>query len=365
MSLLDAYPRLGESDEIQRIRGKRCALHIEAARKAPSNIMLDLVAKFGVDVRDGSGKTPLFYAYTIDKMRMLIKNGANVNCLDIYGRNVLFYARDADMVKFLVDEAKIDADIIDDVGHYMSGTALHYAVYQDAPSEFITALARSIKNIDIYNPNGSHKPDGHGGLAPGCIYTPLCLARSARVVKILLDFGANPNRCCGFYDNMYPLRSPAAICSSEVVNLLIERGASVDGPVETSAVGQAPHAYAGYTSVLNTLLSKNILNQSDRAVPILFPVAGQTAVAVPRPQFPLGITQRPAKIQKTRASDQSHPPLCIVCMNAIPTVVYLPCRHMCVCEKCKVEHHPTPENPMQKCYICRADVVQSVQAIFP
>ena len=54
--------------------------------------------------------------------------------------------------------------------------------------------------------------------------------------------------------------------------------------------------------------------------------------------------------EKTRRDKAAEQKLCVVCMENQPTVVLMPCKHLCLCGECS--QSPT----MKKCPMCRKSI---------
>jgi len=74
----------------------------------------------------------------------------------------------------------------------------------------------------------------------------------------------------------------------------------------------------------------------------------------------MGLVRSTAKKKKGEEREQGKKFLCHVCATFAPTVLLLPCKHMCVCENCSGDITSTEDPSKKICPLCRAYIEQAI-----
>ncbi|KAK4418354.1 Ankyrin repeat domain-containing protein 55 [Sesamum alatum] len=227
--------------------GGRSALHVAAAA-GKTNVCEYLIEeiKLDVDVIDDRGRTPLHHAVLhrhVDIAEYLLSVGACSSACDKWTYTPLHYAAEIGDILLLV--------------MLMSGGASI-----DVESDYGTPLQRAIayRNKDAVEVLLDHEADAD--LAGREFFTPLLcsiFANSFDCLELLLKAGADPNIRGRGMNCMTPLGQAAADGATRMVDCLLKFGADPDA-IDDS--GLIPLEWAAF-------------NRHDEALSILFPVTTQ------------------------------------------------------------------------------------------
>lgn len=213
-------------------------LHLAASERNKKGLeKMRLLVKAGanIDVKNGDGNTPLLNACrydVIDNARFLLENGANQNTKNSDGTTPLFFAcnnENLDLIKLLVEHgAKVKIHTVDDkdiLFYLMSRVNLkdsktkinvHDALYEYAHQDN-TELMKTLIDAGV-DVNSEYKGES--------IIQGACLGGSLNAVKLLLKNGADINK----KDDNGETCLPSAIYSSnkELVSFLIKNGIDIN-----------------------------------------------------------------------------------------------------------------------------------------
>ena len=186
---------------------------------------------------DGFGTTPLMYAAyagTTDIMQALLDAGADVHAANRRSATALHWAiADAAKVKLLMmNGADVNAKTVE------GRTALHGAASLPAGAPVVAMLLEVGAEVDARSLVGQ---------------TPLFAAAGASVdnVRLLLDKGANPNAVS--QTGATPLMT---VRSSEIVSLLVARGADATARSKRGETALADAAGRGDAAAVKLLIEK-------------------------------------------------------------------------------------------------------------
>jgi ankyrin repeat protein len=186
---------------------------------------------------DGSGSTALMhgaYAGTVEIMHVLLEAGADVNASNRRNATALHWAlADPDKVKLLLMKgARIDAKTVD------GRTPLYSAVTLPAGTAVVKVLLEMGAEVDARTITGT---------------TPLfgAVIAGAENTRMLLDKGANPSAVS--QTGATPLMTTR---SSDVVSLLVARGADVKARSKRGETALADAAARGDIAAVRLLLDK-------------------------------------------------------------------------------------------------------------
>ena len=95
-----------------------------------------------MDIADNKGKTALFYACefgNLNSVKLLIKNGSDINKRDIFGKTILMYAVESEnqeLIKYLIEDIEVNINEKDDWGQnaifYATKISVaRYLIYRD------------------------------------------------------------------------------------------------------------------------------------------------------------------------------------------------------------------------------------------
>ena len=311
--------------------------------------------------------TPLHYAKSAMAVAQLVVAGAAVNATDTKGRTPLMTARNPAVVRALGANGAapdVGSSSPDGRGNETRGSPVLVAVRADADDDLLNALL-SVPGATPHRHQYSYR-GRYGGTG-----SPLACARSARVVKLLLAHGADPN------DKGRPLNSELAqndvevtrllldagadpnvgmslhsACNADVAQLLLDRGADPTVTCNGRAAKEIAK-YKGYPKVAAVIkrhltkrseggpAAKKIKKAKEEEERPSVPAAA-VAVAAPRPAGEVG---------------------CVVCMDAKPSVMLMPCHHVCVCTACHSKMAVAAGS--YACPMCRREVLDSVHCYLP
>lgn len=116
-----------------------------------------------LDIADSKGKTALFYACefgNLNSVKLLIKNGSDINKRDIFGKTILMYAvgsENLELIKYLIEDIEVDINEKDDWGQNAIFFATkisiaRYLIYKDI--DYLATNSIGLKAHEVLRYNG-------------------------------------------------------------------------------------------------------------------------------------------------------------------------------------------------------------------
>jgi ankyrin repeat protein len=201
-----------------------------------------------IESRNASGMTPLMAAAANGRVacvQSLLEKGADIYATARFGYTPLSYAvssQRADVVNMLLDRGlDIDARNSDGNEAWQGQTLLHHAAFDRNGESMVRLLLERGAKIDLQTAAG---------------YRPLHMAvtgRSLATIRLLLDAGADID-AGGSHNASALIMAARTLYSAEIVQLLLERGASVNAADEGGGRALNVAMMHGNTPVVEKLL---------------------------------------------------------------------------------------------------------------
>lgn len=155
-----------------------------------------------VNINDHYGRTPLFFVKDINIAKLLIKHGADVNTEDAEGETAIFCVKQLDIAKLLI-ESNADLTIKNDINN----TAL-FSVHNTQIAEL---LIQHGMDVNAKNDHG---------------VTPIYYAADIDLIDFYINNGADVN--FKTEDNYIPLYHHTKFLNKDIVTLLINAGSNLN-----------------------------------------------------------------------------------------------------------------------------------------
>ena len=120
-----------------------------------------------LNIKNGYGNTPLFYAKSKEIVELLIKAGADINAKNQYGETPLFFAESKEIVELLIQHG---ADV--NIKNKFQFTFLHYS---NSP-EIVELMIQNGADVNAQNKHGN---------------TPLHWSNKQAIIELLIQHGAD------------------------------------------------------------------------------------------------------------------------------------------------------------------------------
>jgi len=218
----------------------------QAIRNDDLTTLRALVQENGVDAKDRQGQTPLMVATAFGSpqaMRLLLASGADVRAVSSAGVTALHWAAPSEVKVQLLLEAGADVNVVTQLGR----TPLLIAASSNGGGESVRLLLQKGAKVTV--------TDGIG-MTP---LTAAALVNDTEVVKLLVAKGAPAEVPSANGAAATPLMAAATNGNLETVRLLLARGANPNAVSADSAntVKNGPIAFGRMTALHFAVLSGN------------------------------------------------------------------------------------------------------------
>lgn len=237
----------------------------------------------GLDIANNLGQTPLHLAAgtgSIQIVSVLLTYGANIEAIDRAGNRPVHEAtlgNHFEVVKFLVERrANPDAQNLggDSPLNLLHGSMsdqetaaiFGWLIAKGAVYTIYTAVAYGMVHVvdamlKAQPTSWLEQPMAELSIVKACtIHDPTSnrslLAKRRSIVRLLCEYGANPNKICG---NTSPLLNAIRVQDFRIVELLIDCGADVNLEVENCSPIQKAKYY-GNSKIIELLLSHGAID---------------------------------------------------------------------------------------------------------